>query len=87
MQRPKKRTKRDENAFKLLYAVIVLNHHRRRVVHFEVTENATQVWLARQITEAFPWESLRRDFNERANLDRQSFQSKQFSRVSDLIEV
>jgi hypothetical protein len=23
--------------FKLLYAVIVLNHHRRRVIHFEVT--------------------------------------------------
>jgi putative transposase len=26
-------------AFKLLYAVIVLNHHRRRVIHFEVTQN------------------------------------------------
>jgi hypothetical protein len=57
--------------FKLLYAVIVLNHHRRRVVHFEVTENPTQVWLAPRITEAFPWESLRRDFNEHANLYRQ----------------
>jgi hypothetical protein len=25
--------------FKLLYAVIVLNHERRRVIHFDVTQN------------------------------------------------
>ena len=43
--------------FRLLYAVIVLDHHRRRVVHFEVTQNPTQVWLAQQITEAFPWDT------------------------------
>jgi putative transposase len=40
--------------FRLPYAVIVLDHHRRRVVHFEVTQNPTQVWIAQQITEAFP---------------------------------
>ena len=40
--------------FRLLYAVIVLDHRRRRVVHFEVTQNPTQVWLAQHITEAFP---------------------------------
>jgi putative transposase len=28
--------------FKLLYAVIVLNHHRRRVIHFDVTQNPTK---------------------------------------------
>ena len=38
----------------LYHAVIVLDHHRRRVVHFAVTRNPTQVWLAQQITEAFP---------------------------------
>jgi transposase InsO family protein len=42
--------------FRLLYAVIVLGHDRRRIVHFNVTQNPTQVWLARQITEAFPWD-------------------------------
>jgi hypothetical protein len=26
--------------FKAAVAVIVLNHHRRRVIHFEVTQNA-----------------------------------------------
>jgi putative transposase len=46
--------------FRLLYAVIVLDHHRRRVVHFEVTQNPTQVWLAQQITEAFPWDTAPR---------------------------
>jgi putative transposase len=40
--------------FGLLYAVIVLDHHRRRIIHYEVTQNPTQAWLARQITEAFP---------------------------------
>jgi hypothetical protein len=46
--------------FKLLYAVIILSHHRRRVIHFEVTQNPTQAWLARQITEAFPWDTALR---------------------------
>jgi hypothetical protein len=46
--------------FKLLYAVIVLSHHRRRVIHFEVTQNPTQAWLARQIIEAFPWDTAPR---------------------------
>ena len=35
--------------FRLLYALIVLGHDRRRIIHFEVTHNPTQVWLARQI--------------------------------------
>ena len=33
--------------FQLLYALIVLNLDRRRVVHFEVTPNPTQEWLSR----------------------------------------
>jgi hypothetical protein len=43
--------------FRLLYTVIVLGHDRRRIIHFDVTQNPTQVWLARQITEAFPWDT------------------------------
>jgi putative transposase len=46
--------------FRLLYALIVLGHDRRKVIHFEVTENPTQVWLARQMTEAFPWDTAPR---------------------------
>jgi putative transposase len=32
----------------------VLAHHRRRVVHFNVTEHPTAPWTAQQIVEAFP---------------------------------
>ena len=42
--------------FQLLYALVVFGHERRKVIHFDVTQNPTQVWLARQITEAFPWD-------------------------------
>jgi len=34
-------------AFRLLYALIVLGHDRRRIIHFNVTQNPTQVWLGR----------------------------------------
>src|SRR3984893_9290827 len=46
--------------FRLRYALIVLGHDRRRIIHFEVTQNPTQVWLARQMTEAFPWDTAPR---------------------------
>jgi transposase InsO family protein len=46
--------------FQLLYALVVLGHERRRVIHFNVTPNPTQDWLARQITEAFPWDTAPR---------------------------
>src|SRR5262249_26079737 len=43
--------------FQLLYGLVVLDHERRKVIHFDITRNPTQVWLARQITEAFPWDT------------------------------
>src|SRR5450759_414953 len=46
--------------FRLLYAVIVLGHDRRKIIHFDVTAHPTQHWLARQITEAFPWDTAPR---------------------------
>jgi hypothetical protein len=52
-----------------LFAFLVLGHERRRMLWFAVTRNPTAEWLARQITEAFPWDSkpkyLLRD-NDRA---------------------
>jgi hypothetical protein len=45
---------------RLLYTLIVLSLDRRRVVHFEVTPNPTQSWLSRQMTEAFPWDTVPR---------------------------
>ena len=43
--------------FKVIFVLIVLAHDRRRVVHFNVTENPTAQWAAQQIIEAFPWDS------------------------------
>ena len=32
-----------------------IRHERRRLVHVAVTSNPTTDWIARQISEAFPW--------------------------------
>jgi transposase InsO family protein len=42
--------------FKLLYAVVIMRLDRRRLVWTNVTTNPTAEWIARQITEAFPWD-------------------------------
>ena len=39
---------------RVLFVLIVLAHHRRRVVHFDVTEHPTAHWTAQQIVDAFP---------------------------------
>jgi hypothetical protein len=44
-------------AFQQLFAFLVLGDERRRLLWFAVTRNPTAEWLARQITEAFPWDS------------------------------
>ncbi len=41
----------------VLFVLVVLAHHRRRVVHFNVTEHPTAVWTAQQIGDAFPDDS------------------------------
>jgi hypothetical protein len=43
--------------FDLLFAFLVLGHGRRQLLWFEVTRHPTAEWLARPITEAFPWRS------------------------------
>ena len=46
--------------FRVLYVFVVLLHHRRRVVHFNVTDSPTATWTAQQIVEAFPGDSAPR---------------------------
>jgi hypothetical protein len=41
--------------FKLLYAFVVVRLDRRDLVWINVTAHPTAEWVARQITEAFPW--------------------------------
>src|SRR5215467_3267909 len=46
--------------FRLLFVFVVLAHRRRRVIHFNVTAHPTSEWTARQIAQAFPWDSAPR---------------------------
>jgi transposase InsO family protein len=41
--------------FDLLYAFIIIRLDRRDLVWINVTTNPTAEWIARQLTEAFPW--------------------------------
>jgi transposase InsO family protein len=43
--------------FEILFVFIVLAHDRRRIVHFNVTAHPTAEWTARQLLEAFPFDS------------------------------
>ena len=40
--------------FRVLLVLVVLAHHRRRVLHFHVTEHPTALWTGEQRVEAFP---------------------------------
>src|SRR6266851_3229587 len=39
---------------RVLFVLVLLTHHRRRIVHLAVTEHPTAAWTAQQIVEAFP---------------------------------
>jgi transposase InsO family protein len=42
--------------FRLLYGLAIIRLERRHLVWINVTANPTADWIARQITEAFPWD-------------------------------
>ena len=42
--------------FKLLYGFVIVRIDRRDLVWINVTTNPTTEWIARQLTEAFPWD-------------------------------
>jgi transposase InsO family protein len=46
--------------FKLLYGFVIVRLHRRDLVWINVTTSPTAEWVARQITEAFPWDEAPR---------------------------
>jgi putative transposase len=43
--------------FRLLYVWFIIDHGRRRIIHFDVTENPTSQWVIQQLREAFPYDS------------------------------
>src|ERR1700687_2685665 len=40
--------------FRLLYCFFVIEHGRRRILHFNVTPHPTAEWIVQQLREAFP---------------------------------
>src|ERR1700680_4227009 len=46
--------------FDLLYAFVIVRLDRRGIVWINVTTNPTAEWIARQLTEAFPWDEAPR---------------------------
>jgi transposase InsO family protein len=48
--------------FHLLYVWFIIDHGRRRIIHFNVTTNPTANWVVQQLREAFPDDSAPRYF-------------------------
>src|SRR5215472_8916573 len=40
--------------FRVLYCFFVIEHSRRKILHFNVTEHPSGSWIAQQLREAFP---------------------------------
>ena len=45
--------------FRLPFVLVILRHQRRRLISLTVTANPAAEWIARQITNAFPWDEHR----------------------------
>jgi len=43
--------------FGVLYCFFVIAHHRRRVLHCNVTRHPTSAWVSQQLRDAFPYDS------------------------------
>ncbi len=46
--------------FRVLFVLVVLAHHRRRVIHFNVTEHPKALWTGQKLVEAFPEDTVPR---------------------------
>jgi hypothetical protein len=43
--------------FGALYCFFIINHDRRRILHFNVTRHPRSIWIVQQLREAFPYRS------------------------------
>ncbi|WP_300464846.1 integrase core domain-containing protein [Desulfobacula sp.] len=44
-------------SFKTLYVFFIIDHARRKIIHFNVTEHPTAEWVVQQLKNAFPFDS------------------------------
>ena len=67
--------------FRVLYCFVVLAHDRRKILHLNVTDQPTAQWTARQVVQAFPWDTAPRFLLR----DRDGIYGRQFrDRVANL---
>jgi putative transposase len=45
---------------RVLFVLVLLGHHRRRIVHLAITEHPTAAWTAQQVIDAFPYDTTPR---------------------------
>jgi len=69
--------------FHILFVFVVLSHDRRRIVHFNVTENPSADWTGRQLIEAFPWDTRPRYLIR----DRDGIYGHDFTRRLNALEI
>jgi len=63
--------------FRVLFVLVVLAHHRRQVIHFNVTAHPTAAWTAQQMVEAFPEDTaLRFLLRDRDRIDGEEFRRR-----------
>lgn len=43
--------------FSVLYCFFVISHDGRRILHFNVTQHPSSVWVIQQLRDAFPYDS------------------------------
>src|SRR5215510_1992044 len=46
--------------YKVLFILLIVAHHRRRVVYVSITEYPAAEWTAQQVVDAFPWDEAPR---------------------------
>jgi putative transposase len=46
--------------FGVLYCFFIIDHDRRRILHFKVTKHPTRLWVAQQLRETFQFDSAPR---------------------------
>lgn len=70
-------------SFRLLYVLLVIQHRRRTVLHFNVTANPTAAWVTQQLREALPFAAAPRYLL----MDRDSIFSTEVCRALRHMEV